>query len=371
MLQARRSAWCSPASPASARRASHSAPPTMLRATACSCSGAAALKSQGRRRTGHGGKCCAAASLVGTTRNYSETAGAAAADLAALDTEVAHRLAVPSVPPATMTAAEARFRLFDAVAGFWQRAAGRRPLLLVFDDLHQADVPSLKLLEYVAAELRSSPLMILGTYRDAEVGRDHPLADALAQAARHTPLQRLKLGGFSATETMRVHQHRRRRPVATARCRAARAHRRASAVPGRDGALYRGDTRRRRASARPDGVGAAAGRRARGDRLPAGAAVASLFARAERRCSDRPPLRARSAAAAARRNIGRRMPRRARRGAPCEPARAARRSDVIPVHARIDSRGAARGDVGTPPRAAAPAHRRGARRTHAGDRCRC
>ena len=131
-----------------------------------------------------------------------ETAGAAATDLAALDAELARRLAVPTVPPETMTAAEARFRLFDAIAGFWQRAAARQPLLLIFDDLHQADVPSLKLLEYVAAELRASPIMILGTYRDAEVGRDHPLADALTQAARHAPLQRLKLGGFSAPETI-------------------------------------------------------------------------------------------------------------------------------------------------------------------------
>jgi predicted ATPase len=81
-----------------------------------------------------------------------------------------------------------------------QRRGGRR--CWSSDDLHQADVPSLKLLEYVAAELRSSPLMILGTYRDAEVGRDHPLADALAQTARHMPLQRMKLGGFSATESI-------------------------------------------------------------------------------------------------------------------------------------------------------------------------
>jgi DNA-binding CsgD family transcriptional regulator len=131
-----------------------------------------------------------------------DAAGAAATDLATLEPELTRRLGVSAVPDATMSGAEARFRLFDAVAGFWQRAAARRALLLIFDDLHQADVPSLKLLEYVAAELRGSPIMILGTYRDAEVGRDHPLADALAQASRHVPLQRLKLGGFSAPESI-------------------------------------------------------------------------------------------------------------------------------------------------------------------------
>ena len=87
------------------------------------------------------------------------------------------------------------------MAGFWQRAAARQPLLLVFDDLHRADVPSLRLLEFVAAELRAAPLIILSTYRDAEVTRTHPLSESLSQASRHAPLQRLKLGGFSESET--------------------------------------------------------------------------------------------------------------------------------------------------------------------------
>ncbi len=129
--------------------------------------------------------------------------GHAAAELAAFDAEIARRLDLPgaAAPAADAAAAEARFRLFDAVAGFWQHAAAATPVLLIFDDLHGADVPSLKLLEHIAAELRSLPLMIIGTYRDAEVGRSHPLAETLAQVARVAPVLRLKLSGFSLGET--------------------------------------------------------------------------------------------------------------------------------------------------------------------------
>ncbi|MFZ5510539.1 MAG: ATP-binding protein [Pseudomonadota bacterium] len=121
--------------------------------------------------------------------------GPAAVHIAALDPESAR----PA--PAEADAVQARFRLFDAIAGFWQRASGRQPLLLVFDDLHRADVPSLRLLEFVVAETGASRLMVLGTYRDSEVTRQHPLSDTLAQLHRHAHVQRLLLGGFSPAET--------------------------------------------------------------------------------------------------------------------------------------------------------------------------
>jgi DNA-binding CsgD family transcriptional regulator len=126
---------------------------------------------------------------------------AAASPLASLDPQFARHLPTPAAEPATADPAQARFRLFDAVAGFWQRAAARQPLLLVLDDLHRADVPSLKLLEFVMAEAGSARLQVLGTYRDAELTRQHPLADSLLQLHRHASVQRLLLGGFSAAET--------------------------------------------------------------------------------------------------------------------------------------------------------------------------
>lgn len=127
--------------------------------------------------------------------------GPAKEHLAALDPELAGRLTGDMPAPAETDAAKARFRHFDSIAGFWRRAAARQPLLLVIDDLHQADVPSLRLLEFVMAEAGASRLMILGTYRDAEVAHQHPLSNTLAELHRHASVQRLLLGGFSPAET--------------------------------------------------------------------------------------------------------------------------------------------------------------------------
>ena len=103
--------------------------------------------------------------------------GAGAAEIASLVPEVAERL---DIEPADLTdTEEARFRLFDSVTSFLVAAARDRPMMLVLDDLHWADEPSLLLLKYAAAETSSSGLLICGTYRDVELGRHHPLARVL------------------------------------------------------------------------------------------------------------------------------------------------------------------------------------------------
>ncbi len=60
----------------------------------------------------------------------------------------------------------------------------RRPLVLVLDDLHWADVPSLRLLEYLASEIADSRLLVVGTYRETELSRRHRLTDTLGALAR-------------------------------------------------------------------------------------------------------------------------------------------------------------------------------------------
>ncbi|MEO8411252.1 MAG: AAA family ATPase, partial [Propionivibrio sp.] len=130
------------------------------------------------------------------------TLGSAATYIATLDPELRDRIADgTALPVEEIDSAKARFRLFDSLAGFWRRAAARQPLLLLIDDLHLADAASLHLLEFVMAELGDSRMLLLGTYRDAEVGRQHPLSATLAELQRHLPVQRLLLGGFSPAES--------------------------------------------------------------------------------------------------------------------------------------------------------------------------
>lgn len=80
--------------------------------------------------------------------------------------------------------AEARFALFRELVSALGREAALQPLLVVLEDLHAADRSSLLLLEFIAGQLRSSPIVVIGTYRDLEA-RLHPEnGDALARLGR-------------------------------------------------------------------------------------------------------------------------------------------------------------------------------------------
>jgi tetratricopeptide (TPR) repeat protein len=124
---------------------------------------------------------------------------ALAADIARVVPEYAQW--APAETPAPPADAEtARFRFFDAVAGLLRRLGGRTPLAIVLDDLHWADVSSLRLVEFVAGGLRDAPLLLLGTYRDTEVGPDSPLGATLSALAREPTLERVHLRGLSPAE---------------------------------------------------------------------------------------------------------------------------------------------------------------------------
>ncbi len=99
---------------------------------------------------------------------------------------------VPDPPPADGD--HARFRLFEALATFLAASAARAPLVVVLDDLHWMDEPSLRALELIGRTLHEVPLLVLGTYRDDEARR-HPDLSAvlggLQRTARSLPLRGL------------------------------------------------------------------------------------------------------------------------------------------------------------------------------------
>ena len=121
--------------------------------------------------------------------------GSRAADVAQVVPELAERLGDLGEPPA-MEPEQARFRLFDSIAGFLGGASQSRPLVLVLDDLHWADEPSLLLLSFVARRLADTGLLIVGTYRDIELGRHHPLAETLADLGAVEGARRIALHGL-------------------------------------------------------------------------------------------------------------------------------------------------------------------------------
>ena len=120
--------------------------------------------------------------------------GGGAAEVAQLIPEVAEKLDI--APASGSDSEEARFRLFDSVTSLLLAAARDRPLVIVLDDLHWADEPSLLLLRFAARELASSGLLILGTYRDVELGRHHPLARVLGEISGIEGSGRIPLRGL-------------------------------------------------------------------------------------------------------------------------------------------------------------------------------
>ncbi len=103
-------------------------------------------------------------------------------------------------PPAAPESEGARFRLFHAAAEFLRRASEKRPLVLILDDLHAADTPSLLLLQFLARELGSMHVLLLGAMRDVDPIAAEPLTVMLAEVAREPVTRRVSLTGLAEDE---------------------------------------------------------------------------------------------------------------------------------------------------------------------------
>ncbi len=126
-----------------------------------------------------------------------EEMGEGASDLARLVSEVRTRL--PELPHSPPEEPETeRYRLLEAVTSFLVNASKANPLLLILDDIHWADKPSLLLLQHLARRLADSRMLVIGTYRDIELDRLHPLSEVLAQLRRERLYERVLLRGLDA-----------------------------------------------------------------------------------------------------------------------------------------------------------------------------
>jgi tetratricopeptide (TPR) repeat protein len=125
--------------------------------------------------------------------------GAGASYLAQMLPEV-RDLVPDAAEPSAADPDSARFRLFDATATFLANAAAETPVVLFLEDLHAADTPSLLLLRFLAAQLATMPVLVVGTYRDVEVTPDHPLTSTVSELARETATRRIALRGLREDE---------------------------------------------------------------------------------------------------------------------------------------------------------------------------
>ncbi|MFP3898815.1 MAG: protein kinase domain-containing protein [Dehalococcoidia bacterium] len=128
--------------------------------------------------------------------------GTGARSVARVVSEVRERLRIEPAPQ--VNPEEERYQLMQAVTEFLGSAAMAQPLLIVLEDLHSADKGTLEMLEHVGRNVADKRLLIVGTYRDVEVDRTHPLSAALAELRRLPRFARLLLRGLNADEVRRL-----------------------------------------------------------------------------------------------------------------------------------------------------------------------
>ena len=113
-------------------------------------------------------------------------------ELARLLPELGHASPRPAGDP---------LRLFEAVGRCLARLTAHRPLLLVLEDLHWADEPSLRLFIFLARRIATLPVLMIATAREEELG-DVPVLAGFFQTLEPGPVQVMALPPLTEGDTL-------------------------------------------------------------------------------------------------------------------------------------------------------------------------
>jgi tetratricopeptide (TPR) repeat protein/predicted Ser/Thr protein kinase len=121
------------------------------------------------------------------------------AELGNLIPEIARR-GLPT-PEAVQSNPEGRrYRLFEAVANLLCLISRTRPLLVVLDDMHWSDLPTLLMLRHLLRSSQRAAMCLVATYRETELDRTHPLSEMLADFRREEAATRVALSGLNSEQ---------------------------------------------------------------------------------------------------------------------------------------------------------------------------
>lgn len=116
-------------------------------------------------------------------------------ELSRLLPQVRQRIPTLAQPSATDADAE-RYLLFGAVTAVVVGMASTAPVVVVLDDLHWADKPTVLLLRHLVTTLDRAEVLVVGTYRDSDLAAMHPLTEGLAALRREAAVERMAVGGL-------------------------------------------------------------------------------------------------------------------------------------------------------------------------------
>ncbi len=102
---------------------------------------------------------------------------------------------------AAVLALAADVRPTRAIRNLLFELARDKPALVVIDDLHWADPPTLDVLHHLTLAIREAPMLIIGTYREVELERTHPLSQLLVDLNRQRLLIRERIRRLTQAET--------------------------------------------------------------------------------------------------------------------------------------------------------------------------
>jgi tetratricopeptide (TPR) repeat protein len=102
-------------------------------------------------------------------------------------------------PPIQLPPEQQRRFLFNAYREFVERCCVLSPLVMILEDLHWADEPTLQLLQHLAQTTGTMPLLIVGTYRDVELDVRRPFARTLETLLRERQASRIALHRLPAS----------------------------------------------------------------------------------------------------------------------------------------------------------------------------
>lgn len=113
-----------------------------------------------------------------------------------------HTIAAPSLTHGSSQAA-----LYGEMREFLVGIARERPLVVFLDDMHWADSASFELLRFVSRHLVSVPILLLITYRNDEVVREHPLYRLVPMLVREALAVRIDVSSLDRDDVRTLIDH--------------------------------------------------------------------------------------------------------------------------------------------------------------------